>query len=103
MAGVLKQKGLVRVQVYFGKEDFLSIIKDAERAGKRRVGLLPFVKKEHGFSNEEHSNSDGISKFLKFAWHYWKETEFLRLEQQAEAMRKLEEAKKVAQKAGLDI
>lgn len=75
----MKDKNKICVKVYFNSKTFPEVIKDAEQTGKRRRGLQNFTQKEHGFADEMVSNTDGISRFLKFCWQYWKEHETDRL------------------------
>ena len=78
------KKEQIRVRVYFNERTLQAIAQDAEKAGKRRVGLPLFIMKEHGFAGERLANTDGISKFLKHCWKYWKENEASRLADMAE-------------------
>lgn len=84
MTSKLKEKNIVRVGVYLGDEELTSIIKDAEKAGFRRMGLPARIKKEHGLQEEWVANLDGISVFLKECWAYWRKNEPERLRQLAE-------------------
>ena len=53
-----KQKGRkICVKCYFNPDSFQAVAADAERAGKRRGGLLLFTQKPHGFQNEQVSNT----------------------------------------------
>ena len=79
----MKNENKICVKVYFNKDTFQAVALDAEKAGKRRGGLLLFTAKEHGFENEKISNTDGISRFLKHCWGYWRDHEKERLEQAA--------------------
>lgn len=63
----------VCVKVYMSQEDFQAYAKLAERAGKRRVGLLLYTQKPKGFANEKLANTDGIARFLKMAGEFWGE------------------------------
>jgi len=93
-----KQKGKkICVKCYFNPTNFQAVAADAERAGKRRGGLLLFTQKPHGFANETQANTDGISRFLKHTWQYWREHETERLQEAAklaEEERGLAERKK---------
>jgi hypothetical protein len=94
-------KKKIRVKVYFSPKDFAEVAKDAEKAGKRRGGLLLFTQKEHGFSNQKVANTDGLSKFLKFCWHYWQETERHRFEKAAELAKMEQDIKMQREKLGV--
>jgi len=91
----------IRVKVYFNPKTFAEVAKDAEKAGKRRGGLQLFTQKEHGFGHERLSNTDGISKFLKFCWRYWQETERHRFEKAAELAKREEELRQEKARLGL--
>lgn len=82
----------VCVKVYMSQEDFTAYAKLAERAGKRRVGLLLHTQKPHGFADEKLANTDGIARFLKMAGRFWAEHQD-ELEARARANR--EEAEKL--------
>lgn len=69
--------------------------------GKEAGGLQLFTQKPHGLDGELLSNTDGIAKALKSALWYWEENGAERMVKQAEALRKLEEAKKEARAAGV--
>ncbi len=86
-----------KVRVYFSDKNYAEVVKDAEKAGKRRVGLVLWKQKEHGFANQREANTDGLAKFLKFCYGYWKDHEADRLRQLAELQdreRRLAEEKK---------
>ncbi|MBU0592043.1 hypothetical protein KKF81_00230 [Candidatus Micrarchaeota archaeon] len=100
MNGKNKEKGLFRIAVYFNETDLLAIAKDAEELGFRRVGIPIKTQKPHGFANEWLANTDGISKMLKFAYKEYKKNKPKRLEEQAEALRKLKEAEEMARVVG---
>jgi hypothetical protein len=105
---MVQQEGLlntgkkqIRVKVYFSPKDFAEIAKDAEKAGKRRHGLLLFTQKEHGLVHDKVANTDSLSKFLKFCWHYWQETERHRFEKAAELAKREQEIKEERSKLGV--
>ncbi len=102
MNGKLKGKGLYRVSVYFNEADLTRIVKDAEKAGFRRVGIPIKIQKPHGMADEWLANTDGIGRLLKTCYEYWKEEEPRRLEALAETERQLKEleAKKKALERG---
>jgi hypothetical protein len=79
----IKKVKKICVKCYFNPETFKAIAIDAEAAGKRRGGLLLFTQKSHGFAQEQVSNTDGISRFLKHCWAYWREHETERLQEAA--------------------
>ena len=97
----IPSKKKIRVKVYLSAKDFAEIAKDAEKAGRRRGGLQLFTQKEHGFSNERVANTDGMSKFLKFCWHYWQETERHRFEKAAELAKMEQDIKMQREKLGV--
>ena len=101
MSGVLKKKGLVQVRVYLNKEEFSTMAHDAEEVGKRRVGLLLETARPHGMNGETFSNTDGLSKFLKHTWAYWKEHEAERLEKAADIARRERELAEEKKKHGM--
>lgn len=76
----------VCVKVYMSHEDFQAYAKLAERAGKRRVGLIPYTQKPHGFASEKLANTDGIARFLKMAGLFWGEHQD-ELEEKAKTIR----------------
>lgn len=82
----------IRVKVYFNPARFKDLADDATAAGFRRGGLRLFVQKPHGFSNEVNANTDGMSRFLKECWKFWKEhrEEYARLKKKEELARQLE-------------
>lgn len=85
------------VKCYFNEQSFASVVADAEKAGKRRRGLQLFTQKEHSIGDVRVSNTDGISRFLKYCWQYWKEHESDRLREIAEVKeteRQIQERKK---------
>lgn len=91
----------IRVKVYFNPKTFQAIAQDAERTGKRRGGLQLFVQRKNGFMDQVDANTDGISKFLKMCWQYWREHEADRLEQAAELKRKEIEIQEQKRKLGI--
>jgi hypothetical protein len=101
MAGVLKKKGITQVRVYFNQAELTAIAKDAEGAGKRRVGLLLQTQKPHGLDGETQANTDGISRFLKHTWTYWKEHQADRLEAAARIARERAALEAEAKKLGV--
>lgn len=88
MVSVLKRKGLIQVRVYLNKTEFKEMAADAESTKHRRVGLLLETAKPHGMAGETYSNTDGLSRFLKHTWGYWKEHQAERLEKAAELARR---------------
>lgn len=91
----------IRVKVYFNLKSFQAVAQDAEKAGKRRGGLLLFTQRSHGLAGETVSNTDGISKFLKYCWEYWRENEHVRVQQVAEILRKEKELQEEKKRLGL--
>lgn len=77
----IQKEKKICVKVYFNRKSFQAVALDAEKSGKRRGGLQLFTQKPHGFGHELVSNTDGISRFLKHCWAYWREHEKERLEQ----------------------
>lgn len=94
-------KKKICVKVYFNPANFPRAARIAEAMEKRRGGLQLFTQKPHGLDGELLSNTDGIAKALKSALWYWEENGAERMVKQAEALRKLEEAKKEARAAGV--
>lgn len=92
-----------RVKVYLKDPELQAMADDAARAGFRREGLPIFVQKKHGFANEKVLNSDGISKFLKFCYQYWKRNEAERIEKYAELRRKEKELEEEKRRLGLKV
>ena len=74
----------VCVKVYLNQELFLEIIKQAEKTGKRRMGLIPYTQKDHGFAHEKLANTDGIGRYLKHTHRYFVENEAERLRKAVE-------------------
>ena len=91
MNGKTKDKGLFRVAIYFNEADLTSIAKDAEKAGKRKVGIPIKKQKPHGMADEWLANTDGIGRFLKYCYKYWKDEEPKRLETLAQIERQEQE------------
>jgi len=91
LQGKLKEKGLARVSVYLNKDELSSMAQMAERLGYRRVGLPLEVKAEHGFSNEMVSNTDGISRVLKFCFEYYAADYPKRLAKKAALQKEIDE------------
>lgn len=100
MTGKNKEKGLFRVAVYFNESDLQTLVKDAEELGFRRVGIPIKTQKPHGFAHEWLANTDGVSKVLKFAHKEYRNSKPKRLEEQAEALRRLKEAEELARQVG---
>lgn len=78
------KNGKVCIKVYFNPKNYPLVIDDAERSGKRHRGLQLYTQKEHGFADEKVANTDGVGRFLKFCWQYWREHESDRLRMAAE-------------------
>jgi hypothetical protein len=91
----------VCVKVYFSKDEFLEMIKRAEKAGKRPRGLIPYKQKKHGFANETSPNRKGLSKFLKYATEYWSDKEEERLREAAEVMQEEKRINERKKKLGI--
>ena len=72
------------VKIYLKPALFAEMAQQAEKADKRRKGLLLFTQKEHGFCHEKLANTDGIARFLKHTYRYWVEHETQRLQELAE-------------------
>lgn len=90
-----KRKKQLRVKVYLTDKLFAEIIEQAEKAGFRRKGLLAYTQKKHGFADEKVANTDGIAKFMKYCYSYWKDSEYKRHE---EALRIAQQEKELAEK-----
>jgi len=94
------KNGKIVVKVYFNLGNFTSIAKDAEKAGKRRGGLQLLTQAKNGFSDQKVANTDGISKFLKMCWQYYREQEPARLKELAELAEKEEAVNKRKKELG---
>ncbi len=81
------KKKQLRVKVYLNPALFAEVALQAEKTGFRRKGLPLFTQKPHGFVDEKVANTDGMAKFFKHCYKFWKESE----------ARRLEEAAKIAQ------
>ena len=105
MNGKKKDKGLFRVAIYFNEADLTSIAKDAEKAGKRKVGIPIKKQKPHGKADEWLANTYGIGRFLKSCYEYWKKAEPQRLKELADTKRQMQEleAKQKALEQGKPI
>lgn len=104
MNGKMKKIGIVRVSVYFGMAELTAIAQDAEKAGLRRVGIPVRIQKPNGFADEWLANTDGIGRFLKQTYEYYKRHEADRLfeaSKLAEARAQLEEKEKELASTGL--
>lgn len=103
MNGKNKGKGLFRVSIYFNENDLALVVKDAEKAGFRRVVVPVKIQKPHGLPDEWLANTDGVGRFLKNCYDYWKKTAPERLKELAETERQLKElsAKKEALEKGI--
>jgi hypothetical protein len=91
MQGKLKEKGLVRVAVYLNKDELSSMAIEAEKLKLRRVGLPTQIQAPHGFANEFHANTDGVSRLLKYCHAYWQRDLPKRLERKAALLKEVEE------------
>ncbi|MFA5929466.1 MAG: hypothetical protein WC861_01140 [Candidatus Micrarchaeia archaeon] len=91
MQGKLKEKGLTRVSVYLNKEELSSMAQLAEKLGYRRVGLPLETIKPHGFSGETFSNTDGISRALKYCFDFYMRVNPKLLARRAELLKEVED------------
>ena len=91
----------VCLKVYLKPVLFAEMAMEAEKVGKRRKGLLLYTQKEHGFSHEKVSNTDGLGRFLKFCYLYFKEHEAQRMQEFADLMQKQKELDDLKRKRGL--
>ena len=94
-------KKKICVKVYLNPENFQRYARLAERTGKRRGGLQLFTQKKNGFAGEMLANTDGISKFFKFAGIYWEENEARRMEEAADLARKEKDIAEQRRRLGL--
>lgn len=103
MTGKNKGKGLFRVAVYFNETGLQAVVKDAEKAGFRRVGIPVKIQKPHGLTDEWLANTDGVAPFLKNCYEYWKKTAPERLKELADTEQQIKAltAKKEALEKGL--
>lgn len=90
----------VCVKVYLNQELFAEMAQEAEKAGKRRKGLLLFTQKEHGFSHEKVANTDGLAKYMKFCHNYYKDHYADRLREQAELEQREKEIQELKKQKG---
>jgi len=77
----------VKVRMYLKPELFAEVAQEAEKAGKRKKGLLLYTQRAHGFATEKDANTDGIAKFFKHCYDYWRAHEAQRLQELAEVTR----------------
>lgn len=91
----------VTVKVYLNEKRFAEEVKRAEKAGKRRVGLLLFTQKSHGFEWEKLANTDGLSRYYKMCSDYWQEHEAERLQEAAKLKLEEQQLKERMAKAGV--
>jgi len=89
------------IKTYWKPEEFAEVAKFAERAGKRRGGLLLYIKKPHGFADEMLAHTTGCAKFLKYAAYAWADREADRLEQAAEIKQQEKEIAEKKAKLGI--
>jgi hypothetical protein len=73
----------ITVKVYLNEKRFAEEVKRAEKSGKRRMGLLLYTQKSHGFEWEKLANTDGLSRYYKMCSDYWQEHEAERLQEMA--------------------
>lgn len=100
MQGKIKEKGIFRVSVYFNENDLLSLAKEAEKLGFRRVGIPIKKQLPHGFSGQWVANTDGISRLLKFCHNYYKDHYADRLREQAELEQREKEIQELKKQKG---
>ena len=91
------------IRTYLRPELFAEIAGEAEKAGKRKKGLLLYTAKPHGFANEKLANTDGIAKFLKFCYDYYKKAEPARLKELADILQQEKELQELKRQKGLPI
>ncbi len=84
MVGKIKQKGLFPVRVYLTEGEITPMVKEAEKAGFRRVGIPIKRQKPHGLASEWLANADGVGPFLKACFTYYCAHEAERLKEAAE-------------------
>lgn len=89
------------IKVYCNKARFLEEIKRAEKAGIRRVGLLPYTQKSHGFEWEKVANTDDLSEYYKMCSDYWEKHEAERLQEIAKLKAEEQALKERMEKAGV--
>jgi hypothetical protein len=97
----MTDKKKICCKVYFNQKNFAEIAALAEKAGKRRGGLQLFTQKKNGLAGEVVSNTDGISRFLKYAAWYWRDTEASRLSRAAEIKAKERELQEEKARLGI--
>jgi hypothetical protein len=79
-----KRKKQLRVKVYLTEKLFAEITEQAEKLSFRKKGLLLYTQKKHGWADEKLANTDGLAKFLKYCYTYWRDAEAKRLFEAAE-------------------
>lgn len=103
--GIIKKEyNGICVQVYFPKDMFPVLVKEAEDLGFRRRGISLYKQKPHGFAGETIEDKKGVAKLLKFYRGYYLKTEPERLRKLAEIgeeeKRLAREKQQIAGKAG---
>lgn len=89
------------VKVYLKSQDFSDVAKWAEKAGKRRMGLLLFTQKKNGMAEEKLANTDGLSAYFKLCHDSYKAGEAERTVKLAEIQKKEKELEAEKAKLGL--
>ena len=74
------------VRVYFNPDTFKEITEQAQKSGKRRVGIKLFKDKPHGFAGQTYANTKGIAQHLKHCAQYWVKHEAERATKAAEIL-----------------
>lgn len=97
----MTSKNSICIKVYINKEEFPEVAQEAEKAGKRRRGLQLYTQKKHGFQGEVQPNTDGLSKFFKFCYQSYKESEADRMVRGAELLRKEKLLQEEREKLGM--
>ena len=99
----IKDGELVCVKIYLPEKEFAEVVKEAEEAGERPLGLKLKVVKAHGGPDEYVWNTKHVGRFLKRCYIEWMRSKAERAVRAAQAGRELQAAKEKAIAAGLKI
>ncbi len=91
----------VCIKVYLSQAEFKEMTDQAEKAGKRRRGLILHTQKKNGFAGQTVANTDGLSKFFKYCVAYWREHESERMARAAQIIQQEKQLQEEKKKLGL--
>lgn len=80
----IKDGELVCIKVYFSEREFAEVVREAEEAKERPLGLKLKVLKVHGGPDEYVWNTRHVGKFLKRCLQEWKRSKAARAVQAAQ-------------------